>query len=53
MNTDRYIEGQRDCAEGNPWRDGMGRDYNDGYSTQYQHEQNMNAVDEVKYGSSN
>jgi hypothetical protein len=45
------LQGQKDCAEGKPHQMGMPDSYNRGYSAQYQHEQNMNHLDEVRHGN--
>lgn len=39
------LQGQKDCRDGVPHREGMGENYDIGYSTQYQHEANMNALE--------
>ena len=35
-NANEFLDGCRDCDEGIPERDGMGRDYRRGYAAQYQ-----------------
>lgn len=40
-STDDFLRGQRDCKEGVEARPDQSKDYYRGYSTQYQHEQNM------------
>lgn len=35
-NPQEFLDGCRDCDEGNMERDGMGQDYHRGYAAQYQ-----------------
>lgn len=39
--SDEFLKGQRDCKEGIPSPQDASEEYLRGYSTQYQHEQNM------------
>ena len=39
MDTDRFLQGQRDCKEGKPHEAGKPEDYNRGYGSQYEAEQ--------------
>lgn len=42
-SADDFLRGQADCRDGRPCPAGESRDYERGYSAQYQHEQNMTA----------
>lgn len=44
MNVSDFLHGQRDCREGREPKVNANEDYLRGYSTQYQHEQNMGYV---------
>jgi hypothetical protein len=41
---DDFLDGQRDCQQGEPPKQGASDDYTRGYSAQYQHEQNMSEL---------
>ena len=43
VNPNEFMDGMRDAKEGIEYRDGMGADYNRGYSAQYTAEQNRSA----------
>lgn len=47
MNTDQFIQGQRDCRDGKPHEAGKGADYDRGYAAQYEYEQVASAKCEV------
>ncbi len=44
MNTAEYLQGANDCLMGVEHKAGRGDSYDAGYSSQYQHEQNLNAL---------
>ena len=44
MNCAEFLKGQIDCQEGVPHEAGKSADYDRGYSAQYTHEQNMEAL---------
>jgi hypothetical protein len=44
MNTAEYLQGANDCLMGIEHKAGKGQSYDAGYSSQYQHEQNLNAL---------
>ena len=46
-----FLQGEKDCQEGIPHEDGKSEAYDSGYSSRYQHEQNMSALDnkEIKW----
>tara|TARA_R110000737_G_scaffold51220_1_gene72401 strand:- start:511 stop:690 length:180 start_codon:yes stop_codon:yes gene_type:complete len=48
MNTSEYLQGANDCLMGVEHKAGRGDSYDAGYSSQYQHEQNMTALTEGK-----
>ena len=48
MNTAEYLQGANDCLIGVEHKAGKGDSYDAGYSSQYQHEQNMTALTEGK-----
>ena len=48
MNTTEYLQGANDCLMGVEHMAGKGQSYDAGYSSQYQHEQNLNALTEGK-----
>ena len=39
MNTDDFLQGQRDCKDGVPHEAGKSKDYDAGYGSQYEAEQ--------------
>ena len=41
MNTSEFLQGANDCLMGVKHRAGKGNSYDAGYSSQYQHEQNL------------
>ncbi len=46
MNTAEFLQGMNDCLKGVERMAGKGQSYDAGYSSQYQHEQNLNALTE-------
>ena len=48
-NPNEFMDGVRDCRDGNDIRRGMGHDYNRGYCAQYTHEQNLNELSNIRY----
>lgn len=43
-NPQDFLQGQKDCIAGIPHEAGKSKDYDRGYNTQYQHEQNLTAL---------
>jgi hypothetical protein len=43
MNTDLFLQGQKDCQEGKPHQSGKGEDYDRGYGCQYELEAQLSA----------
>jgi hypothetical protein len=41
FNEDEFLRGQQDCKDGKPHLAGQSSSYDRGYSTEYQHEQNI------------
>ena len=41
MNTSEFLQGANDCLMGVEHKAGRGQSYDAGYSSQYQHEQNL------------
>tara|TARA_R110000824_G_scaffold18584_1_gene73376 strand:+ start:5185 stop:5367 length:183 start_codon:yes stop_codon:yes gene_type:complete len=41
MNTSEFLQGANDCLMGVEHKAGKGQSYDAGYSSQYQHEQNL------------
>ena len=48
MNTLEFLQGANDCLIGVEHKAGRGDSYEAGYSSQYQHEQNMTVLAEGK-----
>tara|TARA_B100000787_G_scaffold169335_1_gene160250 strand:- start:568 stop:741 length:174 start_codon:yes stop_codon:yes gene_type:complete len=48
MNTSEFLQGANDCIMGVEHKAGKGADYDAGYSSQHQHEQNLTALTEGK-----
>ena len=48
MNTAEFLQGANDCLMGVEHSTGKGGSYDAGYSSQYQHEQNMTVLTEGK-----
>lgn len=44
MNEMLYLQGMQDCKDGKPHEAGKGESYDRGYSCQYTHEANMEAM---------
>ncbi len=44
INSTDYLQGMKDCRDGAPHQS-KGDDYDEGFACQYQHEQNMNALE--------
>lgn len=44
LSVNKFIDGQRDCANGIPHKPGMGESYDSGYGFQYSLEQMHNEV---------
>ena len=47
MRLDEFLEGARGCREGVQHKSGKSKDYDRGYSAQYQHEQNLTGIHEM------
>jgi hypothetical protein len=47
MNTSEFLQGANDCLVGVEHKAGKGQSYDAGYASQYQHEQNLNALRET------
>lgn len=43
MNTDLFLQGQKDCQDGKPHESGKGEDYDRGYACQYELEAQLSA----------
>jgi hypothetical protein len=48
IDSSAYLRGMNDCLLGVEHRAGKGADYDAGYASQYQHEQNKTALTEGK-----
>ena len=48
-NPNEFMDGVRDCREGNKHRNGMGHDYDRGFCAQYTHEQNLQQLENIRY----
>ena len=46
IEANDYLRGMSDCQAGVEHKEGQGQDYDRGYSTQYQQEQNLTALSE-------
>ena len=46
IDSCEYLKGMSDCFRGVEHEAGKGADYDAGYSSQYQHEQNVTALSE-------
>lgn len=49
MNTDQFLQGQRDCRDGVPHQAGKGADYDRGYAAQYEADQIADARSRVTH----
>ena len=44
MNTDYFLQGQRDCKNGIPHRSGIHEDYDRGYAVEYERQEALTAM---------